>query len=103
MEQSLELLLRAEARRQGIAVRVEQAAAPLQVHADRVLLEQVVINLGLNALQAMQTHEPPPEGHELRLRLAADPGHALVQVRPGPGPAARHRRAPVRAFFHHPF
>ena len=86
VEQSLELLLRAEARRQGIAVRVEQAAAPLQVHADRVLLEQVVINLGLNALQAMQTHEPPPEGHELRLRLAADPGHALVQVLDrGPG------------------
>ena len=86
VEQSLELLLRAEARRQGIAVRVEQAAAPLQVHADRVLLEQVVINLGLNALQAMQTHQPPPEGHELRLRLAADHGHALVQVLDrGPG------------------
>lgn len=86
VEQSLELLLRAEARRQGIAVRVEQAAAPLQVHADRVLLEQVVINLGLNALQAMQTHQPPPEGHELRLRLAADNGHALVQVLDrGPG------------------
>ena len=86
VEQSLELLLRAEARRQGIAVRVEQAGAPLQVHTDRVLLEQVVINLGLNALQAMQTHQPPPEGHELRLRLAADHGHALVQVLDrGPG------------------
>ena len=86
VEQSLELLLRAEARRQGIAVRVEQTGAPLQVHADRVLLEQVVINLGLNALQAMQTHQPPPEGHELRLRLAADHGHALVQVLDrGPG------------------
>ena len=86
VEQSLELLLRAEARRQGIAVRVEPAAAPLQVHADRVLLEQVVINLSLNALQAMQTHQPSPEGHELRLRLAADHGHALVQVLDrGPG------------------
>ncbi|KZT11700.1 PAS domain-containing sensor histidine kinase [Acidovorax sp. GW101-3H11] len=86
VEQSLELLLRAEARRQGIAVRVEQTGAPLQVHADRVLLEQVVINLGLNALQAMQTHQPPPEGHELRLRVAADHGHALVQVLDrGPG------------------
>ena len=45
-----------------------------------------MINLGLNALQAMQTHQAPPEGHELRLRLAADPGHALVQVLDrGPG------------------
>lgn len=34
----------------------------------------------------MQTHQPPPEGHELRLRLAADHGHALVQVLDrGPG------------------
>ena len=67
-------------------MRVELARSALQVHADRVLLEQVVINLGLNALQAMQTHQAPPEGHELRLRLAADPGHALVQVLDrGPG------------------
>lgn len=86
VEQSLELLLRAEARRQGIPVRVEQAGAPLPVNADRVLLEQVVINLGLNALQAMQTHQPPPGGHELRLRMAADDGQALVQVLDrGPG------------------
>ena len=86
VEQSLGLLLRAEARRHGIPVRIDPAPLPLRVSADRVLLEQVVINLGLNALQAMQTHQPPPGGHELRLRIAADGGHALVQVLDrGPG------------------
>lgn len=86
VEQSLGLLLRAEARRHGVPVRIDPPAAPLRVNADRVLLEQVVINLGLNALQAMQTHTPPPGGHELRLRIAADGGHALVQVLDrGPG------------------
>lgn len=86
VEQSLGLLLRAEARRHGIPVRIDQAPVPLRVSADRVLLEQVVINLGLNALQAMQTHTPPPGGHELRLRITTDGGHALVQVLDrGPG------------------
>ncbi|WP_298210115.1 PAS domain S-box protein [Acidovorax sp.] len=86
VEQSLGLLLRAEARRHGVPVRIDPPATPLRVSADRVLLEQVVINLGLNALQAMQTHTPQPGGHELRLRIAADGGHALVQVLDrGPG------------------
>jgi two-component system sensor histidine kinase DctS len=54
VDQSLALLLRAEARRQGIPVRLDLATGPLPVSADRVLIEQVVLNLGLNALQAMQ-------------------------------------------------
>ena len=91
VDQALALLLRAEARRHGIPVQLDLATAPLEVHADRVLLEQVVLNLGLNALQAMQAmlhpQEPAP-GHapELRLRTRAEPGHALLEVLDrGPG------------------
>lgn len=86
VDQSLGLLLRAEARRHGVAVRLDLAREPVRVSADRVLLEQVVLNLGLNALQAMQSHTAPPHGPELLLRTAADDGHACLQVLDrGPG------------------
>jgi len=86
VDQSLALLLRAEARRHGVAVRLDLARGPLSVSADRVLLEQVVLNLGLNALQAMQSHAPPPLGRELLLHTTADAGHASLQVLDrGPG------------------
>lgn len=88
VDQSLGLLLRAEARRHGVAVRLELASDPLNVSGDRVLLEQVVINLGLNALQAMQSQAStsPPAHPELQLRTAANGGRACLQVLDrGPG------------------
>lgn len=89
VDQSLGLLLRAEARRHGIAVRLDLARQPLHVNADRVLLEQVVLNLGLNALQAMQAMPQDPAHtarHELLLRTTADAGQASLQVLDrGPG------------------
>lgn len=86
VEQSLSLLLRAEARRHGVPVRLALSAEPVRVSADRVLLEQVVLNLGLNALQAMQSQQPPAPGHELLLRTATEAGRASLQVLDrGPG------------------
>jgi two-component system, LuxR family, sensor histidine kinase DctS len=88
VDQALALLLRAEARRLGVAVQLDLAPEPVQVSADRVLLEQVVLNLGLNALQAMQSHVAPTEGHELLLRTRAEAGagQACLQVLDrGPG------------------
>jgi len=89
VDQSLGLLLRAEARRHGVPVRLDLTTAPLQVSADRVLLEQVVLNLGLNALQAMQAMPLQSAGalpQELLLRTTADAGQASLQVLDrGPG------------------
>lgn len=89
VDQSLGLLLRAEARRHGVAVRLDLAHGPLRVNADRVLLEQVVLNLGLNALQAMQAMRAdatPPEAQELLLRTTADTRFACLEVLDrGPG------------------
>ena len=86
VDQSLALLLRAEARRHGVPVRLERAREPVCVSADRVLLEQVVLNLGLNALQAMQSHTAAAHSPELLLRTAADAGQASLQVLDrGPG------------------
>lgn len=89
VDQALALLLRADARRHGVAVRLDLATDPLCVSADRVLLEQVVLNLGLNALQAMQAHapsQPPQFGPELVLQTAVDADRASLQVLDrGPG------------------
>jgi two-component system sensor histidine kinase DctS len=105
-DQPLALLLRAEARRHGVAVRLELAAESLQVHADRVLLEQVVLNLGLNALQAMQalqaTRTPPTAQHrpELLLRTSATGAHATLEVLDrGPGLTAEIAQRLFEPFF----
>ena len=84
IEQSLHLLLQAEARRQGVPLRVETPPGACCVRGDRVLLEQVVINLGNNALQAMQaaTSATP----ELVLRLSMADGRVRLDVLDrGPG------------------
>lgn len=82
--QSLALLLRAEARRLGIPVRIEAAGSPARILGDRVLLEQVVINLGNNALQAMQGAALPSA--ELALCVNIDNDQVRLQVLDrGPG------------------
>ena len=83
-------LTRSEATKNGVVVRTELAESLQPVRGDRVELQQVVINLVLNALEAMSAlTEGAREIHIVT--SAADPDHALVAVLdtgPGLSPAA---------------
>ena len=67
------LLLRNDIRRHSVTVRLELAENLPEVEGDRVQLEQVLMNLMLNAIEAMQdangdltiTSQPGDEGHLL--------------------------------------
>lgn len=84
VEQSLDLLLRAEALRLGTALRVDASGPPPVVKGDRVLLEQVVINLGINALQAMQSASSGKP--ELQFRISTEDTVVRLEVLDrGPG------------------
>ena len=73
-------LLRGRAEKQRVAVRVDLPADPLTLTADPDQLRQVLVNLGLNALDAM------PAGGALAFTARAGPGRVGVEVADtGPG------------------
>ncbi len=80
-------LLRLQARRAGVLLVEEPLPAPLRVHCDRVMIEQVLLNLVRNAIQASPAnparHTPP----QVSVGAAAQPdGRIRIQVRDqGPG------------------
>jgi signal transduction histidine kinase len=79
-------LTRGRAAKQQVAVRLVDPPAPVVVDADPDQLRQVLVNLALNALDAM------PGGGELTLDVRADGTDAIVRVMDtGPGIAAAFR------------
>jgi C4-dicarboxylate-specific signal transduction histidine kinase len=69
----------------GVSVQTGLAEALLPVHGDRVQLQQVVLNLILNAVDAMSTVEAGPRESFISTEQAQD-GGVLVSVRDsGPG------------------
>jgi signal transduction histidine kinase len=73
-------LVRAQAERQGVALRLDVPAERVAVQAPRDQVEQALMNLVNNALEAM------PQGGRLELGLRADQETAVVHVRDtGPG------------------
>jgi PAS domain S-box-containing protein len=71
------VLLRSEANRYSISIRIELAEDLPMVMADRVQLQQVFMNLMLNGIDAMK--EMTAEG-ELTIKSEADDGQVLVSV-----------------------
>lgn len=68
-------LLQGEAIRYSIAMRLELAAELPKIKADRVQLQQVFMNLMLNAIEAMKD-----EGGELTVKSERQDGHVLFSV-----------------------
>ncbi|KUE81059.1 ATP-binding protein [Aeromonas schubertii] len=71
--------------RQGVLAELTQPEPPLWVEADPVQLEQVLVNLLHNALQATEQSHPP----RIWLRARAEGGEVVIEVEDnGPGLAA---------------
>ena len=77
-------LLEPEFGRAGVEPQVAGPTRPLAVLADPVALEQIVHNLLMNALQALE--QLPPAERQLTLSITADPQHGRLTVQDsGPG------------------
>ncbi len=71
-------LLDWDLRRSGARLTLEVPAQAVPVRGDEVMLQQVVVNLMRNALDALRTD--PPEEPEVALRLLLRPAEIEVQV-----------------------
>src|SRR4030095_8420667 len=69
------MLLRSEADRHSVVTRTELAADLPSVSADRVQLQQVLMNLMLNGMEAMSEG-----GGELKISTGGDVGEVMVSV-----------------------
>jgi len=82
--QGVPLLLRNEVTRSHVSLSTELASDLPRVRGDRVQLQQVLINLIMNAIEA--TNSSPTGRREILIRSAKNPDGVLVQVQDsGPG------------------
>jgi two-component system sensor histidine kinase DctS len=68
----------ADARRRRVRVEVARSETDPEILGDPVLLQQVVLNLLRNAMDAMAA--TPPEAREIRIRTEAGPGGVTVSI-----------------------
>jgi PAS domain S-box-containing protein len=83
--QEVAALARSELQRHGIALTIDLSDRVPDVRADRIQLQQVILNLMMNAIEAMAGVEK--SGRELWVRSAADDSqHVVISVQDsGPG------------------
>ena len=80
-------LLEPEFKRRDVEPQLEASAAPISVLAEPVALEQIIHNLLMNALQALE--QVPARGRQLRVTLAIEGNQGVISVADsGPGIAA---------------
>jgi C4-dicarboxylate-specific signal transduction histidine kinase len=70
--------LRHEIERSGVSVRLQLGTDPITVLADRIQLQQVLINLGMNEIEAMPSMTDRPR--DLLIRTQQDGAKAQVAV-----------------------
>jgi nitrogen-specific signal transduction histidine kinase len=93
------LLVRREIRRHRVNIELDPPSAALWVHGDRIQLQQVIINLLLNAMQALCCL--PHRGRQLKIFLGAAPGdEVLLRIQDnGPGISAQNLTKLFNPFF----
>jgi signal transduction histidine kinase len=83
----------------GVVLRTELAPAPPVILGDRVQLQQVMINLVMNGIEAMESVADRPRELVIRSRRC-ETHHALVSVTDrGSGISAEHANRLFNAFF----
>ncbi|CAO3426771.1 response regulator [Azospirillum endophyticum] len=95
-------LVRAELRRARVTVETDLQAGPPWVHGDRVQLQQLVLNLVINAIEAMASTPATANPAERRLRIATGSENGWFSVRvedSGPGIAEADVDAIFRALY----
>src|SRR5262249_30507167 len=92
------VLLQHQLTREGVDLNLDLATGLPLVHGDRVQLQQVVLNLMVNAVEALGHREARPR--ELAVRSAADADAVVVSVKDsGPGIAPEQVEQIFDAFF----
>jgi C4-dicarboxylate-specific signal transduction histidine kinase len=74
-------LTRSEATKNGVLVRTELSESLPLVRGDRVELQQVILNLVINAVEAMSALTDGPRELQITTSRTESSGHALVAVR----------------------
>jgi signal transduction histidine kinase len=91
--------LRSEAGKHGVELEVQLLDGLPQIHGDRVQLQQVVLNLTINALEAMSATKLDERMLLIRTSKTGDDGVCVTVQDSGPGLDARHLASVFEAFF----
>jgi PAS domain S-box-containing protein len=93
------LFLRHELRRNGVEISLQLGANLRNIVGDRVQLQQVIVNLAVNGIQAMSLAESVPRILTIRTEVTQDGGVSIEVEDTGPGIADDVRERLFESFF----